>query len=997
MNLEAYNTDNLRALYRKLESENKYLKALLDKADIPYAETEHFDYDPTESIDYDADQSNRINAYELNHKIANMFFSMFWGRQDVYAKRSGKGSYFPQCENLWKDICPKKQSQKKNCEGCEFKSWSRLTPDIILSHLNGYREDGTDVIGVYPLHNNGTCRFIVFDFDNHEKGSGENDFANSDNEWHDEVEALRLICKENGIDALVERSRSGRGAHLWILFDKPIEAALARNFGFLLLDMGASSVNLKSFKYYDRMYPSQDVSSSIGNLIALPLQGQAVKKGNSVFVDENWNAHPNQLVHLFATKKLSLDDVRNKINVWQNDLASGIKTSDYSEQKYRPKPWNRKQRLFSTDVNGTLSIVLADGVYIDTLNINPRLQNQIRCMATIDNPIFFKNKKLGYSNYYNFSSIYLGVDENGYIKIPRGLLEKLIQACDEARINYNIDDQRERGRPIRCSFNGTLKNEQNIAAEAMLTFDNGILSAATAFGKTVVCSYLISKRKVSTLILVDKVNLISQWTEELECFINCDESLPEYKTKTGRIKKRSSVIGCLSGSKDTLTGIIDIAMVGSLYRKGNFHDKLDTYGMVIMDECHHAASATCQAILRKVNAKYVYGVSATPIRSDNLDKINFMYLGPIRHKYTALERAVAQGIDHFVIPRFTRVVTAAGNQGDINSSYKLISESEVRNQQIINDVRECINENRTPVILTRFKEHAKVLHDRLSSDADHVFIMYGDNTPKENDRIKQQLSSVPLSESLILVATGQIIGEGFNFPRLDTLMLVAPVSFAGRLEQYVGRLNRDFEGKKDVIVYDYVDSHLQVFNKMFLKRLKTYEKIGFEVKADSLAEKQVANAIFTAKDYFDVFERDLIEAEVEIVISSPDIAHNKVERFISVMKSRQESGIKITIITEDPDNKSVGNPIYMMELIRQLRNVGINVGYTENVNEHYAVIDKSLVWHGGMNLLGKADVWDNLIRVKDRVAAAELLEISFSSVKMESLEFDEQLAEPGEV
>ncbi|MCL2427490.1 MAG: hypothetical protein FWD05_14280 [Oscillospiraceae bacterium] len=442
MNLEAYNINDLRALFRDLEKENQYLKTLLDKADIPFAFNEYFDSDPTELVEYDADQSSRINAYKLNHEIANKFFSMFWGRQDVYAKRSKKGAYFPQCKNRWQDICPKQQGQKKFCEDCELKLWAKLTPDIILSHLNGYREDGTDVIGVYPLHSDGTCRFIVFDFDNHEKGSEGNDFANSDNEWHDEVEALRLICKANGIDALVERSRSGRGAHLWILFSKPISAATARNFGFLLLDKGASSVNLKSFKYYDRMYPSQNVSSSIGNLIALPLQGQAVKKGNSVFVDENWNAYPNQLNHLFATHKLMPEEVESKISEWQLDLAVSNISSDYSKSKYRPKPWNREQRLCSDDVVGTLSIVLADGIYVDTLNINPRLQNQIRCMATIDNPIFHKNKRLGYSNYYNFSSIYLGVDKNGYINIPRGLLEKLTQACDEAGINYNIDDQR---------------------------------------------------------------------------------------------------------------------------------------------------------------------------------------------------------------------------------------------------------------------------------------------------------------------------------------------------------------------------------------------------------------------------------------------------------------------------------------------------------------------------------------------------------------------------
>jgi len=406
--------------------------------------------------------------------------------------------------------------------------------------------------------------------------------------------------------------------------------------------------------------------------------------------------------------------------------------------------------------------------------------------------------------------------------------------------------------------------------------------------------------------------------------------------------------------------------------------------MVILDECHHAASETCQAILRKVNAKYVYGVSATPIRSDNLEKINSMYLGPIRHKYSALDRAADQGINHYIIPRFTRVVSTSFTQDDINTSYKLVAESEVRNQQIINDVSECVNAMRTPAILTKFKEQAKLLFDSLCDAAQHVFIMYGDNTTKENDRIREQLFNVSKSESLILVATGKIIGEGFNFPRLDTLMLAAPVSFPGLLEQYVGRLNRDYEGKKDVIVYDYVDSHLPVFNNMFKKRLRTYRKIGFELMTSALTEKQAANAIFTSTDYYEVFEQDLVEAESDIVVSSPDISHEKVERFIKIMKPRQEKGVKVTIITENPDNKILGSPAYLMELMRQLQSSGINVGFTDNVNEHYAVIDQSLVWHGGMNLLGKADVWDNLIRVNDTQAASELLEISFSSSRMET-------------
>ena len=176
-----------------------------------------------------------------------------------------------------------------------------------------------------------------------------------------------------------------------------------------------------------------------------------------------------------------------------------------------------------------------------------------------------------------------------------------------------------------------------------------------------------------------------------------------------------------------------------------------------------------------------------------------MMLGPLRHKFTALERSEEQGIGHYFIPRYTRVIDTNESKNDINSAYGLISSSNVRNDMITSDVRECILAGHTPVILTKYKDHAKILYDELQVSANHVFILYGDNTDKENAKIRMSLKAVSKDESLILVATGQKIGEGFNFPRLDVLVLAAPVSFEGRLEQYVGRLNRDYEGKEVVL------------------------------------------------------------------------------------------------------------------------------------------------------------------------------------------------------
>lgn len=979
MNIEAYDKDSLRKIVRRLERENKSLKEKLDKANIPYESINPFEENLEKAEAHDPDQGARIiNPPFITEKMAVRFFSMFWGREDVYAKRGKKGGYFPQCDNRWNSsLCPKQQGKKIFCNECEHKKWTKVSARKIIAHLIGNKEDGSDVIGVYPLLPDGKCRFIVFDFDNHEKGAEATDFANIDDEWHKEVDALRKICIINGIKPLVERSRSGRGAHVWIFFKKAIPAGVARNFGFLLLDKGSASINLKSFHYYDRMYPSQDVANGIGNLIALPLQGQALKNGNSAFIDENWNAYPNQWDILFNnTEKLSIKEIEQYMGKWREELAEN-KEKVYDADRYtRPKPWRKKCEFFKEDVVGKIHIVLSNGIYIDTLNLMPRIQNQIRSLAAFDNPEFYKNKRLGYSNYYNFSAVYLGKDIDGYIQIPRGLREKIIEECEKAGIPIDVSDEREIGHPIRVDFKGDLRTQQELAAEKLLSHSDGVLSAATAFGKTVVCSYLIAERKVNTLILLQSKDLLNQWIDELNKFLEIREEPPEYITKTGRKKKRQDVIGVLHGNKNTLTGIIDVAMVGSMYKKGEFNDLVNSYGMVIMDECHHAASKTSIELLQKINAKYVYGVSATPKRGDDLDKIIYMLLGPLRHKFTSLERAQEQGIGHYFIPRYTRVVDNIESKNDINKAYNLISDSKVRNEMIIEDVRSCVNKKQTPVILTRFKDHAKYLYDGLKNMADHVFLLYGDNSDKKNADIRAELKKIPQDETLILIATGQKIGEGFDFPRLDVLMLAAPVSFEGRLEQYVGRLNRDYEGKEAVYVYDYIDSHIRFFDRMYAKRLRTYKKIGFSIWTEDKQPKQTINAIYDSGNYTEKFERDLVEAEKTIVISSPNISQDKIERFLYLIKERQEEGVKVTVITTDPEEIIYGNSDICYELIREMEQIGINVITKTEVEERFAVIDDELVWHGGMNLLGKVDVWDNLMRIKSQEVAAELLEMS---------------------
>lgn len=473
---------------------------------------------------------------------------------------------------------------------------------------------------------------------------------------------------------------------------------------------------------------------------------------------------------------------------------------------------------------------------------------------------------------------------------------------------------------------------------------------------------------------------MEQWKEALEKFLDINEKLPEYKTKTGRIKVRKEVIGNLQGAHDSMTGIIDIAMAGSLCKKGEFHNLLNQYGMVIVDECHHAASDTISNVLKEVKAKYVYGVTATPKRGDGLEKINYMLIGPIRHSYTAKEKAKAQGIEHLVYPRFTPIVAPRGvikEKMHPNEAYDIIRDNEMRDDLIVEDIKECVSAGRTPVVLSRYKEHSEKLYERLKNYANHVFLMTGNNSKKEHRKILEQLHEVDEKETLILVATGSLIGEGFDYPRLDTLFMAMPVSFESIVTQYAGRLNRDYEGKGNVIVYDYVDSHIPMFDNMYAKRLKAYKQIGYEVCGGIKSKKQSTNAIFDSENYYEVYRKDLLQADKNIIISSPVISGAKVYELISLLRDKQLSGVEVTIVTWEPDSYGFGDAAFWMQLHEEMRQVGFYIETVEESCEHFAIMDQEIVWYGSMNLLAKSNADDSMMRVQSKKIATELMGLTF--------------------
>ena len=958
-----------------LESQLQYFKKLLDENGIIYDYEAHL-----RALQSDVGD---IIFPELGPEHASLLYSYFKGRQDVYSLRSSKKGYYTQCNNFWKyGICPKRDGTKIKCQDCSSQDYKELKGRVILQHLQGIKEDCTDVVGLYPLFPDGSCWFLVFDFDNHDES------AEPSKEWQQEVNALREMCSVLGIDSLVERSRSGKGAHVWIFFSDPIQASKARKFGESLLRKGAESVSLKNFTYYDRMMPMQDFlpEGKLGNLIALPLQGRALRNGNSAFVDESWNTYKDQWKRLRETRRLSEKEVDDLIKLWcpdddamsifQNDVVEDT-AAGHTSLLFGQSPASTNRDFHAEDADGSVKIILSDGIYVNKKGLKDRMQNAIRRIAAYSNPQFFQTLKLGFSTKDTPRIVYNGYDEGDYIVIPRGCYDELISQLSVAGVRYDVVDKRQKGRKTDIHFNGDLYSEQQIAAEKMLYNDIGVLAAATAFGKTVLGAYLIAEKKVNALVLVHNVEIMNNWIKDLSSFLTINEELPTYTTPKGRVKKRSSLIGTFSSQKDSTTGIIDIAMITSLGREDNINELVRNYGMVIVDECHHAAAVTHENVLRAVTARYVYGMSATINRGDKQDKKMFMQLGPIRHRYTAKERAQKQGIGHYIHPRFTRLVDLNQSE-DKNPSdyYRLIMQSELRNMQIVSDVIDCVKRGRTPVVMTKYKEHAQKLYDMLQGVADHVFLLQGGKSLKERAAIREQMAAVRADESLVLVAIGQYVGEGFNYPRLDTMLLAMPISFEGNVEQHAGRLNRDYEGKKDAIIFDYIDQHVPTLKRMYYKRLRAYKKIGYEVCSKVTDKQDVANSIFDSQNYFDVFEKDVVSASKSIVISSPSFSFKKVNWLCAESEHLQLRGVSVVVLTLDPEDYPEDGRDQHKSHIEHLISAGVNVITRHKYRERFAIIDKSLVWYGSMTLLSNEKEDDSLMRISNPAIAEELLEFA---------------------
>ena len=744
----------------------------------------------------------------------SLFRSLFRGREDVYPRRfesrkTGRGGYQPACANEWvRGVCEKPRIK---CLECTNRRFLPVTDEVVRQHLSGRDGLGREfVMGVYPLLADETCYLLAVDLD------GE--------AWQKDAAALRETCQRLTLPVALERSRSGKGGHLWFFFTEAVPASMARNLGSYLLTEtmeGRPEIGLAS---YDRLFPNQDTmpKGGFGNLIALPLQKKARTAGNSIFLDEQFQPYPDQWAYLSSVRKIARVQAESLAReAERRGRILGVRTA--FEEEDEDLPWaappsrRRKEPPLAGSLPKTLELVLGDQIYIAKEHLPPGLRNRLVRLAAFQNPEFYRAQAMRVSTFGKPRVIHCAEDGPKYLALPRGCLGETQDLLSSLGIEVTLRDERFGGTPIDARFHGELRPEQQLAANAMAAHDNGVLAATTAFGKTVLAAWLIAHRGVNTLVLVHRQQLLEQWVERLAMFL-------EVPAKS---------IGRLGGGRKTLTGRIDVALIQSLARKGIVHDCVGSYGHLVVDECHHLPASSFELVARRAKARYVTGLSASTTRKDGHQPIIFMQCGPVRYRDNARQQAASRPFTHHVLVRPTGFrapeLPSADSRIEFQRLYEALTQNAARNQMICKDVIAAAQAGRFPLVLTERTEHLQLLATQLSATIPHVITLQGGMGRKQLRAAMDSLAQVPDGQGRALLATGRYIGEGFDEPRLDTLFITLPVSWRGTIAQYVGRLHRLHADKHEVQVYDYADLDVPMLARMFERRCAGYEAVGYTI------------------------------------------------------------------------------------------------------------------------------------------------------------------------
>ncbi|BCU75377.1 DEAD/DEAH box helicase family protein [Luteolibacter sp. LG18] len=740
-------------------------------------------------------------SFSHAEKIA-LFLSLFRCRNDVFPKlwensKLERKGYSPACRNEWhRGICEK---PRVKCSECFHQAFPPFDETAARDHLTGKH-----TIGTYAIREDNTCIFLATDFD----GDG----------WEEDIRAYRAAALVLGIEAAIERSRSGNGGHAWIFFSQPVPALIARRLGTLVVAKASSFHPAMTLGTYDRFFPNQDSlpAGGFGNLIALPLQAKPRALGNTVFLDENLAPHSDQWAYLASLRRTTphqLDEVL------QRALPTLKETQELeqSDQRYEDRALDLIPEAITRGVfTGTGKAVRHAQLEINTVDLPTCLVAALKRLATMANPEFFEKQRLRFGTYNIPRFIFCGEIHPDRLVLPRGSIPEAESLFRKAGGRMQIEERRPKPSARSFEFRGELISPQQSAVRAVLLHEDGVLVAPPGAGKTVMGCAIIASRKVSTLVLVHRKPLLDQWRSRLQEFLGVDKN----------------EIGVLGQAYASTHPDVVVGMVQTLSKSPNATALLEPFTQVIVDECHHIPATSFEAVMKVCPARFFLGLTATPIRKDGLQKILFLQCGPIRHR---MDPAGDGGIPRMLILHDIHLgLPPEGTRMQIHQVWDLLANHEARNKLIVSDIASALAENRNCAVLSDRKEHLAILCNLLTNDhpkiAERVLRIDGSMGKKQRAAVLGQIDGLASNGSgFALLATSSLLGEGFDLPLLDTLFLTLPISFKGRLIQYAGRLHRANAGKTEVRIHDYVETDHPLTAHMARKRMAAYRSMGYEI------------------------------------------------------------------------------------------------------------------------------------------------------------------------